>query len=75
VKFAALAAILAALAAILAVFATNLAVFAAHRQRQPLQTGLNSGLERRSPPTHHEKTAKTAMFTIPVNIAAPALCR
>src|SRR5690349_8588833 len=31
--------------------------------------GLNSASARRSPPTHCQKAAKTAMLTIPVNIA------
>ena len=38
--------------------------------RQTRQTGLNSGRERRTLPTHNQKAAKTAMFTTPVNIAA-----
>jgi hypothetical protein len=38
--------------------------------RQIAQLGLNAGLERRMPLIQHEKAAKTAMLTAPVNIAA-----
>ena len=53
-----------------------LAVFATHNAQRHVVTGrkspLNSALERRTPQTQNEKAAKTAMFTIPVNIAAPS---
>jgi hypothetical protein len=65
------AATLAILAAHLAVFAMIVAAFAANRQRQSWQTRLNSGIEHGTAATHHQKAAKTAMLTIPVNFVPP----
>src|SRR5690242_804257 len=41
--------------------------------RQTQQTGLNAGLARRTPPTQHQKAAKTAMLTGAVDIADSAV--